>query len=96
MHFCDRVEEVHEMFRLMPQDRIFEPIRGNIPPITELCPGDHALDVIRGLALAHFDAHLVGSGAAAAFVGGDVAARLAVRGITVDVVDAAGPAQSVA
>jgi predicted dienelactone hydrolase len=96
MHFCDRVEEVHEIFRLMPQDRIFEPIRGKIPPITELCPGEHALDAIRGLALAHFDAYLKGDGAAVAFVRGDVAAPLAARGIAVDVVDAAGRAQSVA
>jgi predicted dienelactone hydrolase len=96
MHFCDRVEEVHEIFRMMPQDRIFEPIREKIPPITELCPGEHALDAIRGLALAHFDAHLAGNGAAAAFVRGDLAARLAARGIAVDVVDAGGPAQSVA
>jgi hypothetical protein len=96
MHFCDRVEEVHEVFRLMPQDRIFEPIRGKIPPITELCPGEHALDAIRALALAHFDAHLRGNGAAAAFVGGDVAARLAARGIAADAVDARDAAQSVA
>ena len=96
MHFCDRVEEIHEVFRLMPQDRIFEPIRGQIPPIGELCPGAHALDAIRGLALAHFDAHLKGSGVAAAFASGDVAARLAARGIAVDVVEPGAPAQSVA
>jgi predicted dienelactone hydrolase len=95
MHFCDRVEEVHEVFRLMPQDRIFEPIRAQIPPIGELCPGAHALDAIRGLALAHFDAHLKGNEAAAAFASGDVAGRLAARGIGADVVDAAAPAQSV-
>ena len=96
MHFCDRVEEVHEIFRMMPQDRIFEPIREKIPPITELCPGEHALDAIRGLALAHFDAHLKGNGAAAAFAAGDLAGRLAARGIVADVVDAGAPAQSVA
>ena len=96
MHFCDRVEEIHEIFRQMPQDRIFEPIRGKIPPITELCPGEHALDAIRGLALAHFDAHLRGNAAAEAVVGGDVVGRLATRGIAADVVDARGPAQSVA
>jgi predicted dienelactone hydrolase len=96
MHFCDRVEEIHEIFRAMPMDRIFEPIRHKIPPITELCPGSHTLDAIRGLALAHFDAHLRGSGAAAAVVRGDVAARLGARGIAVDVVDADGAAQSVA
>jgi hypothetical protein len=96
MHFCDRVEEVHEVFRLMPQDRIFEPIRAQIPPIGELCPGAHTLDAIRGLALAHFDAHLKGNGAAAAFTVGDLAGRLAARGIAADVVDAGAPAQSVA
>jgi predicted dienelactone hydrolase len=96
MHFCDRVEEVHEMFRQMPQDPAFEPLRSKIPPIADLCPGEHALDAIRGLALAHFDAHLRGNDAAAALVAGDVAGRLAARGIAADVVDAGGPAQSVA
>jgi predicted dienelactone hydrolase len=96
MHFCDRVEEIHEIFRMMPQDRIFEPIRDKIPPITELCPGEHALSTIRGLALAHFDAHLGGNGSAAAVVRGDVVGCLASRGIAVDVVDTDGCAQSVA
>ena len=88
MHFCDRPEEVHEMFRLMPQDPIFEPLRAKIPPIGELCPGAHALEAIRGLALAHFDAHLRGDENAAALAGGDVEGALARRGIAVEVVEA--------
>ncbi|HJQ84274.1 MAG TPA: dienelactone hydrolase family protein [Candidatus Binatia bacterium] len=86
MHFCDRVEEVHEMFRLMPQDPVFAPIQGSVPPITELCPGEHALTAIRALGLAHMDAHLRGDERAAAFLGGDVRGVLAERGVAVDVV----------
>jgi predicted dienelactone hydrolase len=95
MHFCDRPDEVHEMFRSMPQDPIFEPLRARIPPFAELCPGEHALDAIRALALAHFDAHVAGDDAARAFAGGDVAAALAARGIAADVIDPGGapPAQ---
>jgi predicted dienelactone hydrolase len=85
MHFCDRVEEVHEMFRLMPQDPIFQPIQAAIPPIAELCPGTHAYTAIRGLGLAHMDATLRGDERAAQLLGGDVAGLLAARGIAASV-----------
>jgi predicted dienelactone hydrolase len=86
MHFCDRAEEVHEMFRLMPQDPLFRPIQESIPPITELCPGEHAAVAIRGLGLAHMDAYLRGDERAARFLAGDVQGTLAARGVAVDVV----------
>jgi dienelactone hydrolase len=86
MHFCDRVEEIHEMFRLMPGDPLFAPFQALIPPITELCPGEHALLAVRGLGLAHMDAHLKGDDGAARFLAGDMRAALGDRGVRVDVV----------
>jgi predicted dienelactone hydrolase len=83
MHFCDRVEEIHELFRLMPQDPLFEELQKAIPPITELCPGAHAYLAVRGLGLAHMDANLKGNEAAASFLGGDVVASLAAQGVAV-------------
>jgi dienelactone hydrolase len=86
MHFCDRVEEVHEMFRLMPGDPLFAPLQALIPPIGELCPGEHALLAVRALGLAHMDAHLKGDESAARFLAGDVRGALGARGVRVDVV----------
>jgi len=86
MHFCDRIEEVHELFRLMPQDPVFRDIQQAIPPITELCPGEHGYVTVRGLGLAHMDAHLRGDERAAHFLAGDVRATLAARGVSVAVV----------
>jgi predicted dienelactone hydrolase len=85
MHFCDRVEEVHEMFRLMPQDPLFQDIQAAIRPITELCPGEHANLAVRGLGLAHMDAHLRGDESAARFLAGDLQAALAAHGVSVAV-----------
>ena len=86
LHFCDRVEETHELFRMMPQDPLFEHIQKAIPPITELVPGERAHLAIRGLAVAHMDAHLRGDEAAARLLAGDVRATLAARGVVVSVV----------
>ena len=86
LHFCDRVEETHELFRVMPQDPLFEHIQKAIPPITELVPGERAHLAIRGLAVTHMDAHLRGDEAAARLLAGDVRATLAARGVAVSVV----------
>jgi dienelactone hydrolase len=88
MHFCDRIEEIHEMFRLMPQDPLFQPIQSAIPPIGELCPGEHAQLTVRGMTLAHFDAHLRGSESSARFLSGDVASVLRGQGVEVRVATA--------
>jgi predicted dienelactone hydrolase len=89
LHFCDRVEESHELFRTMPQDPLFEHIQKAIPPITELVPGERAHLAIRGLAVAHLDAHLRRDGAAAELLAGDVGAALAERGVAASVVASA-------
>jgi len=81
MHFCDRIEEIHELFRMMPPP-IFDTLAPSIKPIGELCRPDHAYPFVRGLGLAHMDAHLRGNEAAARLLGGDVIAALRARGIT--------------
>ncbi len=85
MHFCDRVEEVHELFRMMPPPGDFERVAKMVPPISELCPGMHAYVFARGLGLAHMDAHLKGNESAALLLAGDIEAALARRGIAVQV-----------
>lgn len=83
MHFCDRVEEVHEMFRMMPPPGEFEKVAKGVPPMSELCPGEHAYRFIKSLGLAHMDAHLKANESAAQFLGGDIEKHLADRGVTV-------------
>ncbi len=85
MHFCDQVEQVHEMFRTMPPPGPFAEIAKIIPPIADLAPGEHAYAFNRALGLAHMDAVLRGNEAAAAFLAGDLVAVFAERGITVTV-----------
>jgi dienelactone hydrolase len=85
MHFCDRAEQIHEMFRMMPPPGLFEAIAKRVPPISQLAPPDHAYRAIRGLGLAHMDASLKQNADAARLLSGDVAARLAGEGIRVSV-----------
>ncbi|MCZ6783999.1 MAG: dienelactone hydrolase family protein [Proteobacteria bacterium] len=93
MHFCDRVEETHEMFRVMggmisggmegaPD---FGSILEKLKPASELCPGEAAYAFLQGLGLAHMDAHLRGNGEAAAILEGDVEALLRERSVAVKV-----------
>ncbi len=81
LHFCDRIEEVHEMFRAMPPPGEFARVAGQIRPITELCPAEHAYAFVRGLGLAHFDATLKRIEAATALFERELEAALAGRGI---------------
>jgi dienelactone hydrolase len=80
MHFCDRIEEIHELFRMMPPP-VFDSLVQDILPIAQLCAPDSAYDFTRGLGLAHMDAHVRGVEAAAAFLAGDLAATLAARNV---------------
>ena len=86
LHFCDNVEQVHEMFRTMPADPLFAEAVKQIKPIGELCPGAHAHEFVRALGLAHMDAVLKGDEEAVDFLTGDVGAALAARGVRVEVV----------
>ena len=85
LHFCDNVEQMHEMFRMMPPPGPFEEAARAVPPIHELCPGAHAYDLVRGLGLAHMDAALKASEGAAKLLRGDLKALLAARGVEVSV-----------
>jgi dienelactone hydrolase len=82
LHFCDRIEEMHEMFRAMPPPGTFAELAKETRPIGELCPADHAYAFVRGLGLAHFDAMLKGNEAAARLLD-DAQAVLQARGIDV-------------
>jgi dienelactone hydrolase len=94
MHFCDRVEEVHEMFRAFAG--MAKPMASaagvvlDVRPMSDFCPGAHAYDFVRGLGLAHMDAHLKENAAAAALLAGDLEAEFASRGIAVATHTAAG------
>ena len=89
-HFCDRVAEVHDLFKtmgemLMDKAGDASAVLENMKPSAELCPGDHAYALTCGLGLAHFDAHLRDNADAAAVVDGDLTELMASRGIAVDV-----------
>ncbi len=86
MHFCDNVEATHEMFRMMPPPGPLADIAKLVPPSSELCPGENAYTYLRGLGLAHMDAVLKESEAAAALLAGDIRATLAERGVAVSLV----------
>jgi len=89
MHFCDEVEQSHELFRSLGAVAFggakgvvnFGELLASIPPAAELCPGSQAYDFLRGLGLAHMDAHLKASAEARRFLERDVAAALAERGV---------------
>jgi dienelactone hydrolase len=81
MHFCDRIEEIHELFRMMPPP-IFDTLVSAIKPISELAAPESAYRFVRGLGLAHMDAHVRGSEAAARFLSGDLVATLRDQGVT--------------
>ncbi|MEE9608902.1 MAG: alpha/beta hydrolase [Myxococcota bacterium] len=89
MHFCDRVEETHEFFRLLagmaPPAAELGGLGASIRPASEHCPGSHAYAFLRGLGLAHLDAALKQSAAAAELLEGDLVAALAARGVEIEV-----------
>jgi predicted dienelactone hydrolase len=85
MHFCDRADQVHELFRMMPPPGAFEEAARRTPPFSELTPADQAYLCIRGLGLAHMDAALKAREDAASLLAGDVRAALAARGVRIAV-----------
>lgn len=86
MHFCDRIAEVHEMFRMMPPPDAFTDIAKHVPPIGELAPPEHGYLFVRGLGLAHMDAVLKGDESAARLLS-RAAAAMGERGVAVDVIE---------
>jgi dienelactone hydrolase len=82
-HFMDHVEEGHEAIRKMPWTGELAWIAEEMQPITEFCSGDQAHLFVRGLTLCHMDATLRQHEEAQRFLGGDIAAELAARGVDV-------------
>jgi len=93
-HFCDGVEQTHDMFRKMgpmmargaPSGTNVEAMFDAMKRSDELCPGRYAYAYLQGLGLAHMDAHVKGEPAAADLLSGDIDALLAERGIEVETV----------
>lgn len=81
MHFCDRVERSHEFFRSMPQIGPMKEVAKNLPPMSELAPGEHGYLFANGLGTAQFDAVLKQNQGAETFLSAGVASALAGRGI---------------
>jgi dienelactone hydrolase len=80
-HFVDEVEASHEALRAMslPGDAAWIPAA--MLPITRLCSGEQAHLFARGLTLSHLDAALRRDESAERFLGSDVEAALAARGV---------------
>jgi predicted dienelactone hydrolase len=82
-HFLDNVEEVHEMVRVMTFPANLAWMTEEMRPIGELCSGEQAHLLIRGLTVCHMDAVLRQQEEARRFLGGDIEAELAARGVDV-------------
>jgi predicted dienelactone hydrolase len=81
-HFQDDVESMHDLMSTI--------MGGTLRPSSELMSGAEAYQLIDGVGLAHFDAHLRGLDEAADLLDDDLQAMLAGRGIDVEVVRPAG------
>jgi predicted dienelactone hydrolase len=94
-HFNDNIEQTHDGFKMMmgmmaagadeATQTNMEQMLGNMKSSDELCPGEHAYQLINGLGLAHFDAHLQARPEAALLLAGDLEALMAGRGVQVRV-----------
>jgi dienelactone hydrolase len=80
-HFLDDVEGEHEALRAMTLPGEAAWIPAAMRPMSELCPGSQAHDFVRGLTLAHLDATLRESDAAARFLAAGADSALAARGV---------------
>lgn len=83
LHFMDHVEEVHEAVRTMQWPGELAWIPKEMRPIAELCSGEQAHLLVRGLTLCHMDGILRRHEEAQRFLVGDMEAELAVRGVDV-------------
>jgi predicted dienelactone hydrolase len=80
-HFGDDVETSHEALRAMTLPGEAAWMTAAMRPASELCPGEHGHLFTRGLALAHLDFALRGSGAAEDFLAERAVRALAARGV---------------
>ncbi len=82
-HFLDNVEEVHEAVRATTFPQFLAWMTAEMRPISELCSGEQAHLLVRGLTLSHMDAVLKEHPEARQFLRGDIEAELAARGVDV-------------
>ena len=86
-HFCDMADEIHEFFRTQSESVSHDgsTTAENLRPFSELCPAIEAYVYLRGLGLAHMDAHLKSKQDAIKLLASDIQSLLAERGIAVEV-----------
>src|SRR4029077_10586008 len=82
-HFPDNVEREHETVRTLPWTGPLAWIPKEMQPIAALSSGEQAHAFARGLTLCHMDAVLRRRQDAQRFLGGDLEAELAGRGVDV-------------
>ena len=82
-HFLDNVEEVHEAVRATTFPQFLAWMTAEMRPISELCSGQQAHLLARGLTVCHMDAVLKEHPDAQRFLRGDIQAELAARGVDV-------------
>lgn len=81
LHFMDRVDELHELFRAIPPPALYAGYLPPLLPIGELCPPALAYETVRALAVAHFDATLADRGDAKTWLENRALADTRARGI---------------
>jgi hypothetical protein len=84
-HFADDVEHEHEALRAMSLPDEVAWLAKATPPMSELCSGDQAHLLVRGLTLSHFDATLRQHEPAQHLLADQVPAELAARDIAATV-----------
>lgn len=90
-HFCDRVEQTHDMFKLAgpmmagggSMNPDMQAMIEGMKSSAELCSGAHAYQLLQGLGLAHMDACLAGHPEAKALLERDLEQVMGERGVAV-------------
>ena len=85
IHFVDNVEQEHEAVRPMPFTGDLAYMNEEMLPIAELCSGEQAHIIVRGLTLCHMDAVLKQQEEAKQFLASDIEAELAAHNVEVRV-----------
>ena len=96
-HFNDDIEQAHDGFKMImtmmsanmegEARKSLDAMLSAMKPASELVAGKKAYDLINGLGLAHFDAHLRGNASARALLSDDLVALLAERGTVIELMN---------
>ena len=86
-HFCDMADEIHEFFRTQSDGVSHDgsTTAEKMRPFSELCLAIEAYKYLRGLGLAHMDAHLKFKQDAIKLLASDIQVLMAKHGIAVEV-----------